>query len=183
MKQEAPNALLQGETREKDWKELCKRKKKRQQKEGQKSCCEGLEFGRSEVGVTTRLVLLVPVLFTSIERWEHDGHYSGRVVAYQTNYVLIIPEVQRSLGHLNIRKRMEVNGQDGCVYCVSQKGAMADNFHRFENWWYSRKAAINRGEGEMIAWWQCSALPSIGWLRVPLAARQRSSEAKELKGN
>ena len=59
---------------------------------------------------TTRL--LVPVLFTFVERRKHDGNYGGRVVAYQANNVLIIPEVQGSFSHLNIAKNRRVQYQN-----------------------------------------------------------------------
>lgn len=45
-------------------------------------------------------LLLVPVLLSLIQGWEHDGQNGANIVTDQTKDVLIIPVVQGSLSHL-----------------------------------------------------------------------------------
>ena len=43
------------------------------------------------------------MFFAAIECREHDGHYGAGIVTDQTHYVLIVPEVQGALSHLEIQ--------------------------------------------------------------------------------
>merc|ERR1719219_566075 len=46
---------------------------------------------------------LVPMFFAySVEGWEHDGHDDLVVLLYEGHDILIIPEVESSLGHLEV---------------------------------------------------------------------------------
>lgn len=49
--------------------------------------------------------LLVPVaLRVPVERGEHDGEDPGSVVTYQAHDVLVVPVIERPLGHLRERR-------------------------------------------------------------------------------
>ena len=61
---------------------------------------------RLEDAVDERDDRLVPVLLRdAVERWEHDGQHHVAVLLDQRHDVLVVPVVERPLGHLSTQPR------------------------------------------------------------------------------
>lgn len=75
--------------------------------------------------------LLVPMFLALIQSRKHDWQDCGRVIANQTKDVLVIPEIQSSLSHLQVKlhkkKKKIVKNPKKNTYATNQQASSRIN--------------------------------------------------------
>lgn len=82
--------------------------------------------------------LLVPMFLALIQSRKHDWQDCGRVIANQTKDVLVIPEIQSSLSHLQVKlhkKKKIVKNPKKNTYATNQQASSRINVTQDKKIW------------------------------------------------